>query len=103
MTDPFSFNMNFVEATRVVPSRPHLNTIRRWATQGVRGVKLQTVKIGGRYFTSREALGAFIAHLSDPGTVGAPEPSGPVLERRAKAAERARDVFRQGGDAANQQ
>ncbi|GAA5510013.1 DUF1580 domain-containing protein [Novipirellula caenicola] len=39
--------------------RPHYNTIRRWRTIGICGVKLQTRRIGGRVVTSRDWLEQF--------------------------------------------
>jgi len=36
--------------------RPHPNTLYRWATEGVRGVHLETLRVGGTLCTSIEAL-----------------------------------------------
>ena len=47
-----------------VPGRPHASTLIRWAMRGVRGVRLETVVIGGRRFTSLEAIQRFVARLS---------------------------------------
>jgi len=47
------------EALDLVPGRPHLSTLWRWCHRGVRGIKLETVLIGGTRFTSREALQRF--------------------------------------------
>src|SRR4051794_13136085 len=41
------------------------STLWRWATHGVRGVRLETVKIGSTTCTSAEALGRFIATLNN--------------------------------------
>ncbi|MEI7688432.1 MAG: DUF1580 domain-containing protein [Planctomycetota bacterium] len=48
------------------PSRPHYGTIMRWAMHGVGNprVRLQTKKLGGRRYTSREAIFRFAAILS---------------------------------------
>lgn len=35
-------------------------TIWRWRTKGVRGAKLESVAIGGRWFTSDEAFARFV-------------------------------------------
>jgi hypothetical protein len=40
--------------------RPHVATVWRWVQSGCRGVKLETVLIGGRRYTSKEALERFI-------------------------------------------
>lgn len=38
-----------------------LATIQRWRMRGVRGVKLETLLVGGMRYTSREAIARFIA------------------------------------------
>ena len=50
-----------------IPGRPHISTVVRWCTRGVRGLVLESVIVGGRRFTSVEALSRFVAHLSSPG------------------------------------
>lgn len=57
------------EASRRLPSARsgksvHVSTLYRWTTRGVRGVRLETVRIGGTVFTSQEALQRFAAKLS---------------------------------------
>lgn len=50
--------------------RVHRATVWRWAADGVRGVTLETVKIGGATYTSTEAIARFAAACSaadDPG------------------------------------
>lgn len=54
------------KAAREVPGQPHIATIVRWATRGVKGVKLETIMVGGRRFTSVEAIARFIERLSEP-------------------------------------
>ncbi len=39
-------------------------TAHRWAKVGVRGIKLESVMVGGRVFTTSEALARFICELS---------------------------------------
>ena len=48
------------EAPQHLPGQPHASTIFRWGTRGVRGVLLETCLVGGRRYTSREALQRFI-------------------------------------------
>jgi hypothetical protein len=43
-----------------LPSNPHPSTVHRWRLRGIAGVKLETLKIGGRRFTSKEAIERFI-------------------------------------------
>lgn len=44
--------------------RVHLSTALRWVTRGVRGVRLEAVRLGGRWVTSLEALDRFAARLT---------------------------------------
>ena len=46
------------EAPAHIPSRPHIASVYRWA--GRRRNPLDTVRVGGRRFTSREAINRFI-------------------------------------------
>ena len=52
--------ITFCEASGRLPSKPHACTIHRWSRRGVRGVRLETVLVGGRRFTSVEALRRFM-------------------------------------------
>lgn len=55
--------ISFSDARSAFPGidrRLSLATLHRWRLNGVRGVKLATVLIGGLRFTSREAIGRFI-------------------------------------------
>ena len=50
------------EACRAIPPKGiSPATMARWIQRGVRGAKLQTILIGGRRLTSREALARFFA------------------------------------------
>jgi hypothetical protein len=51
------------QASNLVASHPSIETIRRWAAQGVRGVRLESWLIGGRRYTSREAIARFLDQL----------------------------------------
>lgn len=59
-------------AARLLPRRrsgrpTHTSTLFRWASEGLRGVKLEVVQVGGTRCTSREALARFFSQLSKPG------------------------------------
>jgi hypothetical protein len=45
----------------------NFSTIWRWALHGVRGVKLETVRVGGTTCTTEQSIIRFIERLSDPG------------------------------------
>ena len=46
-------------------NRPHISTIWRWSLHGVGGVKLETVKIGSRIVTSKQAVTRFITATTE--------------------------------------
>lgn len=48
------------EAAALLPDRPHVSTLHRWRMNGVHGVKLETVWIGRKCYTSHEKLSLFI-------------------------------------------
>ncbi|MBK8270389.1 MAG: DUF1580 domain-containing protein [Planctomycetes bacterium] len=47
-------------------ARPHVATLFRWASAGCRGVRLETIQVGGTKCTSTEALSRFFQALSQP-------------------------------------
>lgn len=47
------------EAAALLPGRPSKNSVVRWHLRGVKGVRLETVMLGGRRFTSEAALQRF--------------------------------------------
>lgn len=54
--------IDFASAARELPGRAVcIQTLHRWRLRGVRGAKLESCIIGGRRFTSREAVARFIA------------------------------------------
>lgn len=66
------------EAARMLPrfrqgKRVDITTIFRWALRGVKGVKLETIQIGGRKCTSAEALQRFFEALTVQAAGGAVE------------------------------
>jgi hypothetical protein len=83
------------ESPSIIPGRPHLATVYRWFTRGVRGgIKLETCLVGGRRFTSREAIQRFVDRLSG-------ERGDAVQQRtprqRQRAAEKANDELAKAG------
>lgn len=47
--------------------RVHISAVYRWIQRGVRGVHLESIRIGGTTYTSSEALQRFAQGLSQPG------------------------------------
>ena len=79
--------------TAPIPGNPHLGTRYRWTLKGVRGVKLESLVIGNKRFTSAEAIGRFITQLNEPKT-----PTATVSKtRRAKQNSAARAALAEAG------
>ena len=71
------------EACRLVPPRGISTAcMARWIVTGVRGAVLETIRIGGRRLTSREALSRFFAAQNATGT---PAPTITAGQRRRQA------------------
>ena len=47
------------QAAALLPGRPSTATLWRWRLRGVKGRRLESVEIGGRVYTSVEALQRF--------------------------------------------
>jgi hypothetical protein len=78
---------SLTRATRRVPQlrdgRPaHVSTLWRWATTGLRGVRLETAMVGGVQVTSDAALRRFFTALSNRGSQ--PQVIDPDRSRRAR-------------------
>jgi hypothetical protein len=56
--------IDLAAAARELPGKPHPATIWRWYRHGLRGQRLETVVVGGRRFTSREALARFVEAIT---------------------------------------
>jgi hypothetical protein len=82
------------QAARVRPlgrrGRPtHHSTVYRWISRGVRGCKLEAIRLGGTLYTSREALQRFGealtaqttgGHSANGGSDGAPRSSAQAVD-----------------------
>lgn len=71
-------------AAGIFPGRPHCSTVWRYATRGVHGITLETIRVGGKVFTSHEAVARFVARCNG-GNV-APDPKLTSKRRREIAA-----------------
>ena len=74
--------IRFQEAGRRIAGNPSISALHRWRLSGVRGVKLETLLVGGTRFTSTEAISRFIAEQNRD------EPPPPALtasQRRIQA------------------
>lgn len=73
--------LSIVDAAEAEGLRISPKTTIRWALHGTGGVRLETVKVGGRRLTSRAAIRRFVAAQQHDEV-----PHGPVID--AKAADR---------------
>jgi hypothetical protein len=88
MTELFREELfTLAEAARRLPSQPHVCTLWRWSLRGVRGVRLKTVVVGGRRYTTASFLSSFVAQLSDPRPVIPTQESAVREQQKARAAE----------------
>lgn len=58
------------EACKIIPGRPHRNTVQRWMTKGYDGVVLRSFRVAGKRFTTQEAVEEFVSALSAKDTLG---------------------------------
>jgi len=65
--------------------RPHIATLYRWAQRGVRGIRLETIQVGGTLCTSLEALQRFFDRLSQPDAPIQTTPSAEQARAQAEA------------------
>jgi hypothetical protein len=76
-------------ASQFIPGRPHRATIWRWCLKGIRRngatVKLSTVAVGGRRFTTKEFIAAFLRACNGDAPMAVVNDS---FQRRAEAAGR---------------
>ncbi len=81
-----------------LPPRPsgksvHVTSVYRWINHGVRGVKLESLKVGGTTYTSTEALQRFAEGLSHPGNVSTPPYSLARLREIERAAREVNKIY----------
>ncbi len=69
----------------------HTSTLYRWALHGVRGVKLESLQLGGTLATSREALERFFGELARVKAEG-PAFTHPTRTRPTLPARRLREI-----------
>ena len=62
--------------------RIHISAIYRWLKRGVRGVRLESVTLGGTTYTSKEALQRFAEGLSQTGPPNTETPSTSAIRRK---------------------
>ena len=73
--------------------RLHISTVQRWRQVGVRGVRLETVRVGGKTFTTREAISRFISAQNQD----ADRPLTISMTQRQRQSDAAREALRAAG------
>lgn len=63
--------LDFMPRRRGTGKPTHERTVRRWVEVGLKGVKLETLYVGGIRHTSAEAVQRFFERLSLPGAAPA--------------------------------
>ncbi|MDA1230307.1 MAG: DUF1580 domain-containing protein [Planctomycetota bacterium] len=89
--------ISFTDARSAFPGidrRLSLATLHRWRMTGVRGVRLETILIGGLRYTSREAIGRFIVAQN---VADAPATSVITASQRRRQSEAARTELQRMG------
>ena len=77
--------ITLAEACRLLPSRPSPATLWRWRVKGVNGTKLECVRVGNRWYTTRAAMSRFISQQT---AAVAPAADDELAERSAATARR---------------
>lgn len=59
------------DVPRCLPARPngkrlHISAVYRWTLRGIKGIVLESIRIGGTTYTSREAIQRFSERLTGP-------------------------------------
>src|SRR5262245_42453387 len=83
--------ISLTEAASLLPRRrggrkPHVSCLYRWTQAGCRGIRLESVQVGGTRCTSREALARFFERL---GSTTADAPAAAFDTTHAKRVARA--------------
>ena len=77
--------LTFRQASPLLPGRPHLNTVGRWAQRGVYGVRLRTIRLAGRRFTTQRWIDEFLEDLVEvsPDSFNGKKPRKRTAQKRA--------------------
>ena len=82
------------KAGRLLSTNPSSATLWRWAFKGIDGVKLEAYKIGGRRYTTAEALDRFVARLNGPRSANEPPESSLRRRQKDQASQRASEIYK---------
>jgi hypothetical protein len=80
--------LTFAEFAASLPNRPNISTVHRWRLRGCRGVKLESIMLGGTRFTSQEAGQRFFNKITAVAD-GTAQPEARTSTQRERAISRA--------------
>ena len=85
------------EVPHRLPPRPkgkcvHISAVYRWIQRGVRGVRLESIRVGGTSYTSVEALQRFASLLSSGDHADSMDPAATTATRRKQIERAEREV-----------
>ncbi|REK12638.1 MAG: DUF1580 domain-containing protein [Planctomycetota bacterium] len=83
--------LTLAEAASLLPDRPSIATLWRWRTRGAHGRRLESIVLGGKVYTSREAIQRFARQSGgdDTSTIRTPAARQQAIARAAKALDEA--------------
>jgi len=58
--------ISIADAAQRLPGRPSVRTVWRWLDRGCRKTQLESILIGGRRYTSVEAVDRFLTAINEP-------------------------------------
>lgn len=75
------------DVPRCLPVRPngrrlHVSAVYRWTLRGIKGIVLESIRIGGTTYTSREAIQRFSERLAGPVRAQLPPTSASRVRQR---------------------
>jgi hypothetical protein len=84
---------SLAHATKWLPTRRgdrpvHASCLFRWARHGLRGVRLETLQVGGTLCTSKQGLERFFARLAERDDPNPPIPPTPISTKLASRRQR---------------
>jgi hypothetical protein len=84
--------ISLVQAARLIPpgrngKATHISTLMRWINPGARGVRLEAVRLGGRWLTSAAALQRFADRLTALETGSGPDQAATTIQAAEHAEE----------------
>ena len=75
--------------------RVHISAVYRWVQRGIRGTRLEVIRVGGTTYTSREALQRFASPTAEPHQAVNLNPT--IRQRQIDRALKRLDEFLYGG------